>query len=135
MIPLAAKVSLCCVGAACVVKKKKRPRPQPAPCPPAPEPCYGQTCPAMPWLDAEVTEYMVSAWRAGERDAHALGVGALQTVYPTGPDGQALKWPTAREDCDEKKVLESRVMLRAERLVAEARDIEADSMWFESGGY
>lgn len=89
----------------------------------------------MSWEGPEITSHMVAAWEAGERDATALAVGALRAVYPTDGDGQALRWPTATADCAEKKVLESRVILRAQRLVAEGFDVEAEALWYAEGGY
>lgn len=89
----------------------------------------------MPWLPDEVTAVMMASWAAGERKPTALAVQALRAVYPTDPSGQALKWPTSPADCAAKRTLESRVILRAERLVAEGLDIQAEAIWYEGGGY
>lgn len=89
----------------------------------------------MPWMPDEVTAVMMAGWAEGERDPTTLAVAALRAVYPVDPSGGALKWPTSPADCDAKRVLESRVILRAQRLVAEAYDIQAETVWYEGGGY
>jgi hypothetical protein len=89
----------------------------------------------MPWLGEDITAHMVAQFEAGERNAVTMAIDALREVYPGAPDGQSLRWPSTPADCAEKRVLESRVILRAERLVAEARDLEAEKLWYSGGGY
>jgi hypothetical protein len=89
----------------------------------------------MPWLPEEVNEVMKQAWMAGERSPMKIATAALRDVYTYGPDGQAMRWPSVRADCPEKKALEMRVVLRAEFFVAQGLDMEADQVWSEGGGY
>lgn len=125
-------IGLACLGALCVAKKKR------APSLTARSASYSQTgqrCPAMPWLADEVTQVMRDVWAVGAVSPEALAVEALRRVYPEDMDGQALTWPSVRADCTEKHALESRVVIRAERFVAECRDLEATEIWTAGGGY
>lgn len=131
--------AVACVGLLCAAGGRRRARRRDWDCTsdpaPTPAPRQGQNCPPMPWMGDEINSHMLAQWAAGEREVVGLAIGALRDIYPESPDGQALRWPTHTGDCAEKRVLESRVILRAERLVAEARDIEADQLWFSGGGY
>ena len=133
MLPV---IGLVCLGAACLAKPKRKQRRN---CDALPTkwaaPCAAQVCEDLPWVGDAVTAVMVDAYQNGERNAERLAVSALTQVYPVSPNGQPLRWPTTYADCDQMKVLESRVMLRAQRLVAEALDQEAEALWYSQGGY
>jgi len=132
-------IGFCCLGAVCLAAKRTN-RKRRKPCPPPYESHSqtgqaGQSCPAMPFLVDEVTGVMREIWATGAVTSETLAVEALRRVYPEDMNGQALRWPSSVGDCAEKHTLESRVVIRAERFVAECRDIEADEIWTAGGGY
>jgi hypothetical protein len=89
----------------------------------------------MPWLSDDVNQSMLGSLQSGVRDVSVLTNSALQSVYSHSTEGEALNWPCVSGDCPEKLALESRVALRAERILAEQRDLDADDLWMQNGGY
>ena len=138
MLPV---LGIVCIGAACLAGRRgpRRGRAQRRGCASLPTkyaaPCAGQVCEDLPWLGEQVTQTMIEAYQRGEKRPEALTVYALRAHYSVGPSGQALRWPTTYADCDQMKVLESRTMLRAQRLIAEVLDMEAEQIWRDGGGY
>lgn len=94
-----------------------------------------QEVPPMPWLSDDVNQSMLRSLQAGVRDTSTLTNNALREVYSHSTEGEALNWPCVNGDCPEKLALESRAALRAERILAEQRDIDADDLWVRNGGY
>jgi hypothetical protein len=94
-------------------------------------------CEAMPWLPEQVDAVITEQWDAGVRDAWHLGLAALRTVYPETPgdEPRPIRWPSITADCPEVKLMEQRVMLRANRICSTLDDELADAEWYESGGY
>lgn len=93
-----------------------------------------RSCDTFPWQPELVDAAISAAIEAGVRCPYQATALVLNDVYTVTPAGEPVSWPTVRGDCPAMKALEERTWYRANYLIADVVDQEADAAWAEAGG-